>query len=97
VALHGLRFSPENAQFQLDLSQGDTASFYALAIDTESSRCVLSYHVLPMSDEAETQLINAVHVSTTSTQLISNLSKVSESISANIQSLLSALPSAPQQ
>eukprot|EP01122_Echinamoeba_exundans_P003749 TRINITY_DN13816_c0_g1_i1.p1 TRINITY_DN13816_c0_g1~~TRINITY_DN13816_c0_g1_i1.p1 ORF type:complete len:284 (+),score=39.29 TRINITY_DN13816_c0_g1_i1:42-893(+) len=96
VALHGLRFSPENAQFQLDPSQGEIATFFAIAIDKETCRCVLSYHALPMTDAAEVKLINAVHASTTTFQLVFNLSQVSDTIGSTIQTLLGALPTAPQ-
>lgn len=50
VVVHDRRFSPCNANVRLASPAPPVASFFSLAIDKQTHRAVVAYHVLPIGD-----------------------------------------------
>lgn len=58
VTLHGFRFSPCNAQMEIPNGTQE-CSFFALGVHKPSNKAVISYHIICMNSERETECINA--------------------------------------
>jgi len=84
VALHGLRFSPENAMFQWDSVK--IASFFSLAKTSEKS--VIALHILPRDYLTENNLRTVISKASTLYDLVNAVNVVDVIASEKIKRVL---------
>jgi hypothetical protein len=88
VTLHGERFSPENAQFQLT-NGFDLVYFWAFASVAE--RRVVSFHVIPTKEYKEEELRRVIAASNSLADLLQNIAKMDSNLTDKIDSILRPL------